>query len=43
MLKIYGTPLSSPNNKIRYCANYLDIPNEYITVNIGTGEHKTIK
>jgi len=43
MLTLYGNPLSSPSNKICYCANYLNIPYEFVTVNLGAGEQKTIK
>ena len=38
MLTIYGTPLSSPSNKVRYVANYLQIPYDYQLVNLATGE-----
>lgn len=41
MLKIYGIPVSSPTNKVRYVANYLNISYEFIPVNLGAGEHKT--
>ncbi len=40
MLILYGTPLSSPANKIRFLLNYLAIPYEYKTVNLAAGEQK---
>jgi len=40
MLHIYGSSLSSPTNKVRYTANYLQIPHEYHPVNLGAGEHR---
>jgi glutathione S-transferase len=40
MLHIYGTPLSSPTNKVRYVANYLGIPNEFHSVNLSAGEQR---
>lgn len=40
MLKIYGANLSSPANKVRFVANYLKIPYEYIQVKIREGEHQ---
>jgi glutathione S-transferase len=39
MLHIYGSPLSSPTNKVRYVVNYLDVPNEFHIINVGAGEH----
>lgn len=39
MLHIYGTPLSSPTNKVRYIANYLHVPYEFHLINLATGEH----
>ena len=41
MLKIYGSDLSSPSNKIRFTANYLGLPFEYIKINLRAGEHQT--
>jgi glutathione S-transferase len=40
MLKIYGMPLSSPTNKVRYVANFLEIPFEFTPINLGRGDHK---
>lgn len=40
MLKIFGLPVSSPSNKVRYVANYLNLPYEFIQVNLGTGDHQ---
>lgn len=40
MLKIYGTPLSSPTNKVRYVANYLNVPYEFQLINLAAGEQK---
>lgn len=40
MLKIYGSELSSPANKVRFVANYTGIPYEYRRVNLREGEHK---
>src|SRR3989338_8931270 len=39
MLKIYGSDLSSPANKVRFVANHLGIKYEYIKVNLRAGEH----
>ena len=41
MLQVYGSPLSSPVNKVRYVANYLNIPYESHNLNLGAGEHRT--
>lgn len=41
MLHIYGSPLSSPANKVRFVANYLHIPYEFHELNMGAGEHRT--
>ena len=41
MLNIYGYPLSSPVNKVRYVANYLEIPYEFHMVALSKGEHQT--
>ncbi|MHB1949205.1 MAG: glutathione S-transferase family protein [Gammaproteobacteria bacterium] len=38
MLHIYGSPLSSPTNKVRYVANYLEIPYEFHVINLGSGQ-----
>lgn len=40
MLQIYGSPLSSPSNKVCYVANYLNIPYEYHTINLGSGDQR---
>ncbi len=41
MLHIYGTLLSSPTNKVRYVANYLEIPYEFHSMNLAASEqHK---
>lgn len=37
MLKIYGADLSSPANKVRFVANYLDIKYDYNFVNLREG------
>lgn len=39
MLKIYGSDLSSPANKVRFVANALNLPYEYVRVNLRAGEH----
>jgi glutathione S-transferase len=41
MLHIYGNPLSSPSNKVRYVANYLQIPYEFHLINLGAGEQQS--
>ncbi len=41
MLKIYGGDLSSPANKVRFVANSLGLPYEYIQVKIREGENRT--
>lgn len=38
MLKIYGSNLSSPANKVRFVANHLGIQYDYIIVNLREGE-----
>ena len=43
MLKIYGADLSTPANKVRMTANFLNIPYEYIQIKIREGEHRTEK
>ncbi len=40
MLQIYGSPLSSPTNKVRYVANYLGIPYDFHRLNVSAGEHR---
>lgn len=40
MLTIYGSPLSSPTNKVRYVANYLKIPYEFHNMNLGAGDQR---
>jgi len=40
MLKIYGTELSSPSNKVRFVANELGLEYEYKSVNLIAGENK---
>ncbi len=40
MLKIYGADLSSPANKVRFAANAMTIPYEYVRLNLREGEHK---
>lgn len=37
MLKIYGHFLSSPTNKVRLCVSYLELPHEYIHVDLQSG------
>lgn len=39
MLKIYGSDLSYPANKVRFVANALGLKYEYIRVNLREGEH----
>jgi glutathione S-transferase len=41
MLKIYGSDLSSPANKVRFVANYLGLEYEYKKVNLTAGEHRS--
>ncbi len=41
MLRIYWSPLSSPANKVRHCANALELAYETVTVNLREGEHRT--
>lgn len=41
MLHIYGSPLSSPTNKVRFVANYLKMPSEFHIVNLSAGENRT--
>ena len=40
MLKIYGTELSSPSNKVRFVAHELGLEYEYKSVNLISGENK---
>jgi glutathione S-transferase len=40
MFLIYGNPLSSPSNKVRFLAHYLHIPYEFKVINLVAGEHK---
>ncbi len=40
MLKIYGSDLSSPANKVRFAANALGLKFEYIKINLREGEHQ---
>jgi glutathione S-transferase len=40
MLNLYGNPLSSPTNKVRYVANYLNISYDFHIINIGAGEQR---
>jgi glutathione S-transferase len=40
MLKIYGSDLSSPANKVRFVANLVGIPYEYVRVNLREGEQR---
>ena len=41
MLKIYGSDLSSPANKVRFVANYLGLEYDYKRVNLAAGEHRS--
>lgn len=40
MLKIYGTDLSSPANKVRFVANAIGLKYEYIRINLRAGEQQ---
>ena len=40
MLKIYGSDLSAPANKIRFIANALGLKFEYIRIDLRAGEHQ---
>ncbi|VAW18835.1 hypothetical protein MNBD_BACTEROID05-1212 [hydrothermal vent metagenome] len=40
MLKVYGADLSSPANKVRFVANFLEMDYEYIRISLKNGEHK---
>ncbi len=40
MLKIYGSDLSGPANKVRFAANALGLKYEYIQVNLREGEQR---
>ncbi|MFT5128814.1 MAG: glutathione S-transferase [Rhodothermales bacterium] len=39
MLKLYGLPLSTPVNRVRFTAHLLDLPYEFAVVNLPGGEH----
>lgn len=39
MLALYGTSLSSPTNKVRFVANYLQLSYQFHNVNLAAGEH----
>ena len=39
MLKLYGLTLSTPVNRVRFLANLLEIPYEFVPVNLTKGEH----
>jgi len=39
MLKIYGSPVSVPSNKVRFVVNKLGLDYEYVPVNLLAGEH----
>ncbi len=41
MLKIYGSPVSPPTNKVRFVSNALGLEHEFVRVNLAQGEHKT--
>ncbi len=41
MLKIFGADLSSPANKVRFVANYLNLKYEYIRVKLREGEQRS--
>jgi glutathione S-transferase len=41
MLKIYGSDLSGPSNKVRMTANALGLKYEYIPISIRNGENRT--
>ena len=41
MLKIYGSELSFPANKVRFAANALNLKYEYIKVNLRVQENRT--
>ena len=40
MLKIYGSDLSSPSNKVRFVANHLGLKYDYNRVNLRQGEQR---
>lgn len=40
MLKIYGSDLSAPSNKVRFVANALELKYEYVFVNLRAGDHQ---
>ena len=39
MLKIYGHFFSMPANKVRLCVSYLELPHDYVHVDLQAGEH----
>ncbi len=41
MLKIYGMPFSPPTNTVAMCANALDLPYEYVAIDLLKGEHRS--
>ena len=40
MLKIYGSKISFPCNKVLFVANYLNLDYEFVELNVMAGEHK---
>lgn len=40
MITLYGSGLSTPANKVRVCANALNIDHEYKEINLALGQHK---
>lgn len=40
MMNLYGTPVSSNTNKVRYVVSYLGIDSKFININLGAGEHR---
>lgn len=40
MLQIYGSPVSSPTNKVLYVANYLNIPYEFHALSLAAGDQQ---
>ena len=40
MLKIYGSDLSSPANKVRFAANAIGIKFEYVLIDLRAGQHQ---
>lgn len=43
MLKIFGADLSSPANKVRFVANYLNLKYEYARVKLREGEQRSLE